>query len=70
MLRSYNDMISANVGGGAPLNSSYQIPTREIRAGKRRVFISKPGFPTKGIWTSANEEVSKFLQDPLQSQIR
>jgi hypothetical protein len=66
MLRSYNTMISKGSGS----LSSNDAQTREIRAGRRRVFITKPGFPAQGIWTSANEEVSKFLQDPLQSQIR
>lgn len=70
MLRSYNNMISANASGNGPLSSSANIETREIRAGKRRVHLSKSEFPPKTIWTSANEEVSKFLQDPLQSQIR
>lgn len=71
MLRSYNDMISSNSSGNGPLSQGYQLlPNREIRAGRRRVHLSKSGFPCKGIYTSANEEVSKFLQDPMQSQIR
>lgn len=39
---------------------------REIRAGRRHVD-NKPGF---SIITSANEKVSRFLQDPSQSELR
>ncbi|XP_034183808.1 uncharacterized protein LOC117605993 isoform X1 [Osmia lignaria lignaria] len=39
---------------------------REIRAGRRRVD-NKPGY---SIITSANEKVSRFLQDPTQSELR
>jgi len=42
-------------------------PNREIRAGRRRVHPSKSMFSIK---TSANEQLSKFLQDPGQSEIR
>jgi len=41
--------------------------SREMRAGKRRVYPNKPVFSIK---TSANEKLSKFLQDPQQSQLR
>ncbi|XP_076662725.1 G patch domain-containing protein 2 isoform X2 [Andrena cerasifolii] len=39
---------------------------REIRAGRRHVD-NKPGY---SIITSANEKVSRFLQDPTQSELR
>lgn len=39
---------------------------REIRAGRRHV-ANKPGY---SIITSANEKVSRFLQDPSQSELR
>ncbi|XP_063976316.1 G patch domain-containing protein 2-like isoform X2 [Diachasmimorpha longicaudata] len=39
---------------------------REIRAGRRHVD-NKPGY---SIITSANEKVSRFLQDPSQSELR
>ncbi|XP_046486217.1 G patch domain-containing protein 2 isoform X1 [Neodiprion pinetum] len=39
---------------------------REIRAGRRRVD-NKPGY---SIITSANEKVSRFLQDPSQSELK
>lgn len=68
MLKSYNEMLSANAAGAGLLSANSS--SRQIRAGKRRVHLCKQGFPSKGIWTSANEEVSRFLQDPLQSQLR
>ncbi|XP_046664993.1 G patch domain-containing protein 2 [Homalodisca vitripennis] len=40
---------------------------REIRGGRRRVRAEKPGF---SVLTSANEKLSKFLQDPAQSELR
>ncbi|XP_039294082.1 G patch domain-containing protein 2 isoform X4 [Nilaparvata lugens] len=40
---------------------------REIRGGRRRVRSEKPGF---SVLTSANEKLSKFLQDPAQSELR
>ncbi|XP_069678931.1 G patch domain-containing protein 2 isoform X3 [Periplaneta americana] len=40
---------------------------REIRAGRRRVRGERPGF---SIVTSANEKLSRFLQDPGQSELR
>ena len=43
------------------------VPSREIRAGKRRVHPEIPPFSMR---TYANEQVSKFLQDPAQSQLR
>lgn len=39
---------------------------REIRAGRRHVD-NKPGY---SIITSANEKVSRFLQDPTQSELK
>ncbi|RZF37661.1 hypothetical protein LSTR_LSTR003072 [Laodelphax striatellus] len=39
---------------------------REIRGGRRRVRSEKPGF---SVLTSANEKLSKFLQDPAQSEL-
>lgn len=39
---------------------------REIRAGRRHVD-NKPGY---SIVTSANEKVSRFLQDPTQSELK
>ncbi|CAG7823290.1 unnamed protein product [Allacma fusca] len=42
-------------------------PTREIRAGKRRVHPHKPVFSFR---TSANEQLSKFLQDPEQLELK
>ena len=42
-------------------------PSREIRAGKRRVHPQKPLFSCR---TSANEQVSKFLQDPEQLELK
>ncbi|CAG2058641.1 unnamed protein product [Timema podura] len=36
---------------------------REIRAGRRRIRGETPGF---SIMTSANEKLSRFLQDPDQ----
>ncbi|XP_063238527.1 G patch domain-containing protein 2-like isoform X3 [Bacillus rossius redtenbacheri] len=40
---------------------------REIRAGRRRIRGERPGF---SILTSANEKLSRFLQDPGQSELR
>ncbi|XP_067011471.2 G patch domain-containing protein 2 isoform X3 [Anabrus simplex] len=40
---------------------------REIRAGRRRIRNEHPGF---SIVTSANEKLSRFLQDPGQSELR
>lgn len=40
---------------------------REIRAGRRRIRGARPGF---SIVTSANEKLSRFLQDPGQSELR
>ncbi|KAK4325885.1 hypothetical protein Pmani_003543 [Petrolisthes manimaculis] len=40
---------------------------REIRAGRRRLRDRKPGF---SIVSSVNEKVSRFLQDPRQSELR
>lgn len=40
---------------------------REIRGGRRRVRAERPGF---SIFTSANEKLSRFLQDPAQSELR
>lgn len=40
---------------------------REIRAGRRRIRGERPGF---SIVTSANEKLSRFLQDPGQSELR
>lgn len=40
--------------------------SREIRAGRRHVD-NKPGY---SIITSANEKVSRFLQDPSQSELK
>uniref|UniRef100_A0A1B6CD41 G patch domain-containing protein n=2 Tax=Clastoptera arizonana TaxID=38151 RepID=A0A1B6CD41_9HEMI len=40
---------------------------REIRGGRRRVRTEKPGF---SVLTSANEKLSRFLQDPAQSELR
>ncbi|XP_045127833.1 G patch domain-containing protein 2-like isoform X1 [Portunus trituberculatus] len=40
---------------------------REIRAGRRRLRDRKPGF---SIVSSVNDKVSRFLQDPLQSELR
>nr|CAD7571551.1 unnamed protein product [Timema californicum] len=40
---------------------------REIRAGRRRIRGETPGF---SIMTSANEKLSRFLQDPDQSELR
>ncbi|XP_075233492.1 uncharacterized protein LOC142331456 isoform X2 [Lycorma delicatula] len=40
---------------------------REIRGGRRRVRGEKPSF---SILTSANEKLSRFLQDPAQSELR
>ncbi len=42
-------------------------PSREFRAGRRRVHPTKPVF---SIRTSANEQLAKFLQDPEQSQLK
>lgn len=43
-----------------------RLSGREIRAGRRHVD-NKPGY---SIITSANEKVSRFLQDPTQSELR
>ncbi|XP_071553009.1 G patch domain-containing protein 2-like isoform X1 [Panulirus ornatus] len=40
---------------------------REIRAGRRRLRDRKPGF---SIVSSVNDKVSRFLQDPRQSELR
>ncbi|XP_037787242.1 G patch domain-containing protein 2-like isoform X6 [Penaeus monodon] len=40
---------------------------REIRAGRRRIRDRKPGF---SIVSSVNDKVSRFLQDPTQSELR
>nr|XP_053645161.1 G patch domain-containing protein 2-like isoform X1 [Cherax quadricarinatus] len=40
---------------------------REIRAGRRRIRDRKPGF---SIVSSVNDKVSRFLQDPRQSELR
>ncbi|CAB3378844.1 Hypothetical predicted protein [Cloeon dipterum] len=40
---------------------------REIRAGRRRLEKGRPGF---SISSSANERLSRFLQDPRQTQLR
>lgn len=40
---------------------------REIRGGRRRVRDERPGF---SICTSANEKLSRFLQDPAQLELR
>ncbi|XP_059484055.1 G patch domain-containing protein 2-like isoform X2 [Neocloeon triangulifer] len=40
---------------------------REIRSGRRRLEKGRPGF---SILSSANERLSKFLQDPCQTQLR
>ncbi|KAF4528242.1 hypothetical protein B566_EDAN014400 [Ephemera danica] len=43
------------------------VSGREIRAGRRRLEKGRPGF---SISTSANEKLSRFLQDPGQNQLR
>ncbi|XP_064119595.1 G patch domain-containing protein 2-like isoform X4 [Macrobrachium nipponense] len=40
---------------------------REIRAGRRRIRDRKPGY---SIVSSVNDKVSRFLQDPTQSELR
>jgi len=78
MLRNYKSMISAgrdNTHNHQQLSGDGKTGTlvsREILAGKRRVLAQPTtDFPaSRSIWTSANEEVSKFLQDPKQSQIK
>lgn len=40
---------------------------REIRGGRRRVRNERPGF---SISTSANEKLSRFLQDPAQMELK
>lgn len=45
---------------------SILLSGREIRAGRRHVD-NKPGY---SIITSANEKVSRFLQDPTQSELK
>ena len=44
-----------------------RIWRREIRAGRRRLQDRRPGF---SIISSVNDKVSKFLQDPRQSELR
>ncbi|XP_063867626.1 G patch domain-containing protein 2-like isoform X10 [Scylla paramamosain] len=46
---------------------SLSAKRREIRAGRRRLRDRKPGF---SIVSSVNDKVSRFLQDPLQSELR
>ncbi|XP_065333744.1 G patch domain-containing protein 2-like [Cloeon dipterum] len=43
------------------------VSGREIRAGRRRLEKGRPGF---SILSSANERLSRFLQDPRQTQLR
>ncbi|GLH12340.1 Uncharacterized protein GBIM_17071 [Gryllus bimaculatus] len=43
------------------------LSDREIRAGRRRLRPERPGF---SVLTSANEKLSRFLQDSAQSELR
>ncbi|KAK2708239.1 hypothetical protein QYM36_013991 [Artemia franciscana] len=45
-----------------------RIPAREMRAGIRR--LGEQRGPAVSIFTSANEKLSRFLQDPGQSELR
>lgn len=45
-----------------------RIPGREIRAGRRHLGAQRG--PSFSILTSANEKLSRFLQDPAQSELR
>lgn len=45
-----------------------RIPGREIRAGRRHLGAQRG--PACSILTSANEKLSRFLQDPGQSELR
>lgn len=45
-----------------------RIPGREMRAGRRHLGAQRG--PSFSILTSANEKLSRFLQDPAQSELR
>ncbi|XP_068223762.1 G patch domain-containing protein 2-like isoform X5 [Palaemon carinicauda] len=49
------------------LGLSSSAKRREIRAGRRRIRDRKPGY---SIVSSVNDKVSRFLQDPTQSELR
>ncbi|XP_017065878.1 uncharacterized protein LOC108104373 [Drosophila eugracilis] len=51
----------------SPLGQALGQEVREIRAGCRRVNGERPGFSIK---MSVNERITRFVQDPQQTQIR